>query len=144
MKVMQFSLRGMCEWKRRTGSTLPRLLISGSIKRANDSMKPSLAFLALSLTAFSQAPENSPFYLPIRNNDLSTLSKLIRNPRPNAPDAHGNSPLMYAAALGSSESMRLLLDAGGDPNTANVFAATPLMWCAGDAVKIRLLLSKMG
>ena len=105
-------------------------------------MKPSLAFLALSLTAFSQAPENSPFYLPIRNNDLSTLSKLIRNPGPNAPDAHGNSPLMYAAALGSSESMRLLLDAGGDPNTANVFAATPLMWCAGDAVKIRLLLSK--
>jgi ankyrin repeat protein len=49
---------------------------------------------------------------------------------------------MYAAALGSPESMRLLLDAGADPNTANVFAATPLMWCAGDAAKVRLLLSK--
>jgi ankyrin repeat protein len=49
---------------------------------------------------------------------------------------------MYAAALGSLESMRLLLDAGVDPNAANDFAATPLMWCAGDAAKVRLLLSK--
>ena len=38
--------------------------------------------------------------------------------------------------------MRLLLDAGADPNAANDFAATPLMWCAGDAAKVRLLLSK--
>jgi ankyrin repeat protein len=38
--------------------------------------------------------------------------------------------------------MRLLLDAGADPNAANDFAATPLMWCTGDAVKVRLLLSK--
>ena len=36
----------------------------------------------------------------------------------------------------------LLLDAGADPNAANDFAATPLMWCTGDAVKVRLLLSK--
>jgi ankyrin repeat protein len=105
-------------------------------------VKPSLAFLILTLAVFSQAAENSPFYLPIRNNDLSTLSKLVRDPGPNPPDARGNSPLMYAAALGSPESMRLLLDAGADPNTANVFAATPLMWCAGDAAKVRLLLSK--
>ena len=48
---------------------------------------------------------------------------------------------MYAAALGSVESMSLLLDAGADPNAANDFAATPL-WCAGDAAKVRLLLSK--
>jgi len=105
-------------------------------------MKPLLALLALTLAVLSQAAENSPFYLPIRNNDLSTLGKLIRDPGPNAPDAHGNSPLMYAAALGSAESMRLLLDAGAGPNAANAFAATPLMWCAGDAIKIRLLLSK--
>jgi ankyrin repeat protein len=106
------------------------------------SMKISVAFLGLTLTVLSQAAENSPPYLPIRNNDLSTLSKLVRDSGPNARDAHGNSPLMYGAALGSPESMRLLLDAGADPNTANAFGATPLMWCAGDAVKIRLLLSK--
>ena len=44
---------------------------------------------------------------------------------------------MYAAALGSVESMRLLLDAGADPNAANDFAATPLMWCAGAHFSMR-------
>jgi hypothetical protein len=105
-------------------------------------MKPHVAALALTLAVLSPAAENSPFYLPIRNNDLATLGKLIRDPGPKARDARGNSPLMYAAALGSLESMRLLLDAGADPNAANDFAAAPLMWCAGDAAKVRLLLSK--
>ena len=100
------------------------------------------AALAFTLAVLSPAAENSPFYLPIRNNDLAALGKLIRDPGPKARDARGNSPLMYAAALGSLESMRLLLDAGADPNAANDFAATPLMWCAGDAAKVRLLLSK--
>lgn len=105
-------------------------------------MKPKVALLVLTLGALSQAAQNSPFYLPIRNDDLPALRKLILDPGPKARDARGNSPLMYAAALGSLESMRLLLDAGADPNAANDFAATPLMWCAGDAAKVRLLLSK--
>jgi ankyrin repeat protein len=104
--------------------------------------KTRLACLALTLVIVSPAAENSPFYLPIRNNDLAALRKLIRDPGPKARAARGNSPLMYAAALGSLESMRLLLDAGADPDAANDFAATPLMWCAGDAAKVRLLLSK--
>jgi ankyrin repeat protein len=105
-------------------------------------MKLHAAFLAFALAAVSPAAENSPFYLPIRNNDLAALGKLIGDPGPNARDPRGNSALMYAAALGSLQSMRLLLDAGADPNVANNFAATPLMWCAGDAAKVRLLLSK--
>src|SRR5438067_1774438 len=105
-------------------------------------MKTQVAFLALTLAVLSPAAENSPFYIPIRNNDLSALRKLIRDPGPKARDARGNSPLMYAAGLGSLESMRLLLDAGADANAANDFAATPLMWCASDAAKVRLLLSK--
>jgi ankyrin repeat protein len=105
-------------------------------------MKPKAAFFVVAIALLSQAAENSPFYLPIRNNDLSTLRKLIHDPGPKARDARGNSPLLYAAALGSAESMRLLLDAGADPNAANDLNATPLMWCAGDAVKVRMLLSK--
>jgi ankyrin repeat protein len=104
-------------------------------------MKPYIVVLALTLSTALSA-ENSPFYLPIRNNDLTTLSKLIRNPGPKTRDGRGNSPLMYAAAVGSLESMRLLLDQGADPNSPNDFAATPLMWCAGDAAKVRLLLSR--
>jgi ankyrin repeat protein len=104
-------------------------------------MKSRIAFIALTTALLIQAAENSPFYLPIRNNDVVALRQLIRDPGPKTRDARGNSPLMYAAALGSLESMRLLLDAGADPNIANAFAATPLMWCAGDAAKVRLLLS---
>ncbi|MBZ5593717.1 MAG: ankyrin repeat domain-containing protein [Acidobacteriia bacterium] len=104
-------------------------------------MKTRFALIALTFAVISPAAENSPFYLPIRNNDLPSLRKLIRDPGPKARDARGNSPLMYAAALGSLESIRLLLDAGADPNAGNSFDATPLMWCAGDAAKVRLLLS---
>ncbi|MBS1857315.1 MAG: ankyrin repeat domain-containing protein [Acidobacteria bacterium] len=96
------------------------------------------AAIALSATLFAAEP--SPYYLPIRNGDLAALHSLIRTPGPKARDARGNSPLMYAAALGNLESMRLLLEAGADPNAANDFGATPLMWCAGDAAKVRLLL----
>jgi ankyrin repeat protein len=105
-------------------------------------MKARIALLALTLAALTSAAEKSPFYLPIHDNDLATLRRLIRDPGPKASDARGNLPLMYAAALGGLESMRLLLDAGADPNAANAFAATPLMWCAGDAAKVRLLLAK--
>ena len=96
-------------------------------------MKTQVLLIALGLAALCPAGEVSPFYLPIRNNDLAALQKLIRDPGPTARDAHGNSPLMYAAVLGSLDSMRLLLDAGADPNVGNKFDATPLMWCAGDA-----------
>ncbi len=105
-------------------------------------MKTIAVCLALTFALLGRAAESDPFYLPIRNNDLPALAKLIQNPGLKARDGHGNSPLMYAAALGSLESVRLLLDAGADPNAANDFGATPLMWCAGDAAKVRLLLAK--
>ncbi len=103
-------------------------------------MKFTIALIALAGCGY--AAETSPFYLPIRNNDLAVLRKLIADPGPKARDTRGQSPLMYAAALGSLESMKMLLDAGADPNAANDFGATPLMWCAGDPAKVRLLLAK--
>jgi ankyrin repeat protein len=89
----------------------------------------------------SFATDVSPFYLPIRNNDVAALNELLRAHAPEARDARGNSPLMYAAALGTLDALRLLLNAGADPNAANELGATPLMWCAGDAAKVKLLLA---
>src|SRR3954462_15296753 len=98
--------------------------------------------IALGAVAAAAAAETSPFYLPVRNNDLTALKRLLRNPAPKARDGRGNSALMYAAAVGSADSVRMLLDAGADPNAANDFGATPLMWCAGDIAKVRLILGK--
>ena len=101
-----------------------------------------IAFLLLAGCLVSFATDVSPFYLPIRNNDVAALKDLLHTRGPKARDARGNSPLMYAAALGTLDVLRLLLDAGADPNAANALGATPLMWCAGDAAKVKLLLAK--
>ena len=101
-----------------------------------------IAFLLFAGCLVSFATDVSPFYLPIRNNDVAALKELLRTRGPEARDARGNSPLMYAAALGTPDVLRLLLDAGADPNAANELGATPLMWCAGDAAKVKLLLAK--
>jgi ankyrin repeat protein len=105
-------------------------------------MKTAFATILVAAAVVGSAADTSPFYLPIRNNDLTALGQVLRKAGPKAQDARGNSPLMYAAAVGSLESLRTLLDAGVDPNAANQFGATPLMWCAGDAAKVRLLVAK--
>ena len=106
-------------------------------------MQPRLLALALTLMpVLCQGASESPFYLPIRNNDQAAIRKLIREPGPKTRDRRGNSPLMYAAALGSLETVKVLVEAGADVNAPNDFGATPLMWCAGDAAKVRYLLSK--
>jgi len=101
-----------------------------------------IAFLLFAGCLVSFGADVSPFYLPIRNNDVAAVKELLRARGPKARDARGNSPLMYAAALGTPDVLRLLLDAGADPNAANELGATPLMWCAGDAAKVKLLLAK--
>src|SRR5260370_26777836 len=104
-------------------------------------MKVQVAFLTVIFAVLTTAAENSPFYLPVRNNDLPALRKLIKDPGPKVRDTRGNSPLMYAAALGSLETMRLLLDAGADPNAANAFDATPLRRVAGHAANVSVLVA---
>ena len=54
----------------------------------------------------------------------------------------GNTPLMYAASVGSPDMMRKLLAAGGDAKAKNSFDSTALMWCANDLAKVRLLVEK--
>ncbi|HEV3057757.1 MAG TPA: ankyrin repeat domain-containing protein [Vicinamibacterales bacterium] len=59
-----------------------------------------------------------------------------------ARDAAGSTLLHHAAAFGSIDTMKLLLDAGADVNAANRRRSTPLHWSLHDEAKVRLLLSR--
>src|SRR5262245_58812314 len=78
----------------------------------------------------------------LRNGDRQLFRKLL-NADPKAAGLKGpggSTSLMYASLYGDSESVRLLLAGGADPNTKNEAGATALMWAVDDVDKVRLLL----
>ena len=85
--------------------------------------------------------ENSgeQFYQSIRNNDLSTLRRLIKEHGAITADPRGQTPLMMAAAFGSYEAMNLLIAGGTDVKVASASGLTALHLCVGDINKVRLL-----
>jgi ankyrin repeat protein len=92
-------------------------------------------------SAFAQdGPDR--FYQAIRNDNLGSLRSMAVGTAVNTADRHGTTPLMDAAAFGSTDAVQLLLDRGADPNAKNAFGATALMWAAGDMEKVRLLVAK--
>src|ERR1041385_7339047 len=97
--------------------------------------------LTLAALAFAAGPSDD-FYRTIRANDLHRLETLLKTADANAKDDHGVTPLMFAAAAGSAEAMKLLLDKGADPKAVNMFGSTALMWCATDLAKVRLLVDR--
>jgi ankyrin repeat protein len=83
------------------------------------------------------------FYNAIRSDDQAAVDKLLAGGAGvNARDSRGNTPLMYAAAVGSQGMLRKLLDKGADAKAKNTFDSTALMWCSNDLAKVRLLLDK--
>jgi ankyrin repeat protein len=100
--------------------------------------------LCLATNAAMAQSREAPFYEPILRNDLGALHALGGKPGAAAAmrDAKGSTALMYAAAIGSVEAVKLLVEAGAGVNDANALGATALMWCAGDAAKARYLVSK--
>ena len=58
----------------------------------------------------------------------------------NHKDARGLTPLMYAAAVGSADAMKILIEKGADVNSKNAFDSTALMWSVTDINKVRMLL----
>jgi ankyrin repeat protein len=95
----------------------------------------------------AQAPDSGPsdaWYAAVRGADRSGVEALIaQGANVNLRDRRGGvTPLMYAAALGSTDTMRLLLDKGADVNARSALGATALMWAAADPAKVRLLVER--
>jgi ankyrin repeat protein len=92
----------------------------------------------------SQANAADAWYEAVRGTDRSRIETLIaQGADVNARDRRGGvTPLMYAAALGSLDTMRLLLDKGADVNSRSAAGATALMWAAADPAKVRLLVER--
>ena len=79
----------------------------------------------------------------IRNNDLAALKSCLAKGAPvDMRDARGTTLLMYAAAIGSPESVKLLLGSGADVNAKNDLEATALILGAGNPEKARMLVEK--
>jgi ankyrin repeat protein len=79
----------------------------------------------------------------IARGDLAAMRIEARNHKVlNARDSTGATPLMHAALEGNLASMKLLLEAGGDPNLATYTGSTALLWAVDDLAKVRLLLAR--
>ncbi len=100
--------------------------------------------LAVCLTVTVHAQNTVDDLLPlIRNNDLAALkSRLTSGADVNAADSRGTTLLIHAAATGSPEAVKLLLDSGAGAKARNQLEETALMLGAGDIRKVRLLVEK--
>jgi ankyrin repeat protein len=112
-------------------------------------MSKQVAALLAGLVCISAAaPQPAPGptetqYQAIRANNLSRLKALVHTAADaNARNEMGDPLLMTAAAVGSVDAMRWLLDAGADVNGRNGFGSTALIWSATDMGKVRLLLDR--
>ena len=102
-----------------------------------------LCFILLTANVCWSQPKDvsEAFYNSIRANNLTALRTLATEGADvNTADARGETPLMYAATVGSVDAMRFLLDHGADPNLQNQFGSTALIWSATDIAKVQLLL----
>jgi ankyrin repeat protein len=82
------------------------------------------------------------FYQAIRRDDSAAVAKLLQASGPDVKDNRGNTPLMYAAAVGSEAMMRRLIDAGADVKAKNSFDATALHWSGNSLARIQMLVEK--
>src|SRR6266545_2045804 len=92
----------------------------------------TFAAVCLSVPAYAQGPAGDLLQL-IRDNDLAALkTKLAKGADVNTADARGTTLLIHAAAIGSPEAVKLLLDSGADAKTKNALEQTALLLGAAD------------
>jgi ankyrin repeat protein len=95
---------------------------------------------AVQAQAHAQAQVGTDLFVAVRNNDLRALQTAIAAKADlNTPGPRGVTPLMHAAAFGSPQAVKMLIDAGANVNATDGFGATALVWAAGDAAKARML-----
>ena len=104
----------------------------------------ALLVCTAAVSAQDAGSSSDAFYAAIRENDLAKLQALLKSGAdPNVGDPRGGAtPLMYAAAVGSTGAMAVLLDNGAKVNATNATGATALMWAATEIEKVRLLLAR--
>ena len=107
-------------------------------------LKRSAVLCLLALAANAAEPSLSDrFYQAIRVNDRPAIAQLLSGGADvNARDSRRDTPLMYAAAVGSADIMRKLIAAGADVNARNSFDTTAIMWCSDNLEKVKLLIAK--
>ncbi len=102
-----------------------------------------LLLTAAAMVAGAADTASVNLFQAVRNNDLAAIqSAIAKGADANVRDRRGATPLMLAAAYGTPDAMKLLLDAGADVNAKSSFDATALLWAAGDAAKVRLLVER--
>jgi ankyrin repeat protein len=96
----------------------------------------------LAAAAFAQGNAD-PLVDAIRHNDLTFLkARMAKGALVNTRDARGSTLLITAAAIGSPEAVRLLLETGADVNAKNELEATALILGAASPEKARMLVEK--
>ena len=101
-----------------------------------------VAVVSIAVAAVSGSrtpPDPARIYAALRSNDLPALAEIARLD-PNQPDRQGMTPLMHAAAVGTLDAVRLLLDAGARVDARNAFGATALICANGEPLRSRLLI----
>jgi ankyrin repeat protein len=79
----------------------------------------------------------------IRQNDLAAIkSRLAKGADVNMRDGRETTLLMHAAAIGSADAVKLLLDSGADVKLQNPLGSTALNLAAGQPEKAALLIAK--